>query len=134
MTLSSYLTGDEWDACFFLLMQEKLETTEFDSLVHQTVDKLLKTGYVFSGLDEKGVEKEPVGEEINTEKLGYFEGGATLEDIKKILLNGRKFLKQYLPDSLKQTDEEFNKELAEEEEAMNNYNKEMGDLLSTLGI
>jgi hypothetical protein len=105
MALSSYLTSDEWDACFYASMG-KCAGDNFGDSMHKTIDALLKAGYTFSGLDSKGNRFSPVGDIENAPKMSIFFGKLEV-DILAIYINGRNFLKIHCPELVGETDNEF---------------------------
>lgn len=105
MALSDYLTGDEWDACFYRYCE--IGMGNFGNSMHQTIQDLLKTGYKFSGLDEHGNKRCQVENGINASKVCIFLGNPYGCDISEILANGRKFLKEHAPGLVEISDEDF---------------------------
>lgn len=106
MALSDYLTGDEWDGCFYAMLK-KHAAPDFGTSMRMTIDALLAKGYVFSGLDEKGNKKQQVCNGVNAPKILIFLGNPDQIDIPAILNNGRKFVKANIPEALGETDEEW---------------------------
>lgn len=106
MALSDYLTGDEWDACFYAMLK-KSAAPDFGTSMHMTIDALLAKGYVFSGLDEKGHKKQQVCNGINASKIMIFFGDTDGIDVVGILNNGRQFVQKNIPELLGETDDEW---------------------------
>ena len=111
MALSDYLTGDEWDACFYTSLGQHAGAN-FGESMHKTIDALLASGYKFAGLDESGNKSQQVCDGINAPKLCIFLGNPHKVDILHILDNGRTFIKQYLPNLVDETDEEWAEQIA----------------------
>ena len=97
MALSDYLTGDEWDACYYVAMVAH-KGENFGDAMHQTITALLKNGYRFSGLDEYGMKMEQVEGGVNAPKILLFLGNPNKIDPLPILDNGRRFLKLHCPE------------------------------------
>ncbi len=112
MALSDYLTGPEWDACFYASMGQH-QADSFGDSMHKTINVLLKSGYRFSGLDETGEKKVQVENGVNAPKVCMFLGNPHKCDPFEIMNTGRKFLKEHLPLLVDQTDEEWNGILTE---------------------
>lgn len=106
MALGDYLTGNEWDACFYASFG-KSAAGNFGDSMHKTIDKLLESGYRFSGLDENGNKLTQVENGINAPKIMLFMGMPEGIDVLGIIKNGRDFLKEHCPDLVAETDEEF---------------------------
>jgi hypothetical protein len=104
MALSDYLTGDEWDACYYVAMIAHRGENFGDSM-QQTIVALLKNGYRFTGLDEYGMKVEQVEDGINAPKLFIFLGNPNKIDTTPILENGRRFLRLFAPALLAESDE-----------------------------
>lgn len=75
--------------------------------MHKTIDKLLESGYQFTGLDEHGHKKIRVDSGINAPKILIFLGNPENCDVKEIVKNGREFIKKHCPDLINETDKEF---------------------------
>lgn len=107
MALSDYLTGDEWDACWYAFFGKHL-APNFGESMHMTIQALLKSGYVFPGLDDNGNKKEQICDGINAPKFsGMFFHTLSKEEKIQIFDNGRNFLKEHLPSLINETDEEW---------------------------
>ncbi len=106
MALSDYLTGNEWDACFYASIGQHVEDN-FGTSMHRTIDALLATGYRFAGLNDDGSKSVQVENGVNAPKVCIFFGNPHEVDILAILDNGRRFLEQYLPSLVDETDEEW---------------------------
>lgn len=117
MALSDYLTGEEWDACFYLHIHDNLrrqKTTEpmmsLGDHMHYLIAELLRRGYKFSGLDENGNKKQQVCDGINAAKFsGLFFGEWQPEPIRQIMESGRNFMKQHCAELVFESDEDWNK-------------------------
>lgn len=114
MAISDYLTGSEWDACFYVHITDsyKGRSKNLGDSMEKTINILLKSGYKFQGLDEKGEKKCQVENGINAPKLSLWFGNPDGITITTLLDNGRNFLKQHYPELVGETDEEW-KELME---------------------
>ena len=111
MALSDYLTGDEWDACFYASMGQHASSNFGDSM-HKTISCLLAAGHVFPGLDENGGKLCQVENGVNASKVCIFLGNPYKVDVLACLERGREFLKQTLPDLVDETDEEWAEQMA----------------------
>jgi len=112
MALSDYLTGNEWDACFYASFG-KSHSNNFGSSMRLTINRLLEEGYKFSGLDKDGNKKIQVENGINAPKVCIFLGNSYDCDILEILKNGRNFLKDKCPSLVDETDKEWNEQITE---------------------
>ena len=112
MALSDYLTDSEWDACFYASMGQHISSNFGDSM-HKTIDALLKSGYVFSGLDDSGNKKQQIRGTGNPFKVCIFLGNPHNVDVLEILDSGRRFLKEYLPSLVDETDENWVQQMKE---------------------
>jgi hypothetical protein len=112
MALSDYLTGDEWDACFYAFLGQH-QTSDFGASMRLTIDALLANGYRFSGLDEYGNKVAQVARMTNSRKIKVFFGNLSSDKVIKILDNGRSFLKTHLPNLVDETDEEWEEQKQE---------------------
>jgi hypothetical protein len=104
MALSDYLTGDEWDACFYASFGKSMAPNFGDSM-RQTIQTLLAKGYEFAGLDENGNKYEQVEDGINAPKVCIFLGNPYNCNIEEIMNNGRNFLKEHAPELVSEPDE-----------------------------
>ena len=108
MALSDYLTGAEWDACFYASIgQHHCQCQSFGESMHKTIDALLEAGHQFPGLDSSGQKYEQVCNGVNAPKVLMMFGMNKGIDILEILENGRRFLKDKLPALVDETDEEW---------------------------
>lgn len=112
MALSAYLSGDEWDACFYASFG-KSQAADFGSSMHMTIDALLAAGYEFEGLDKNGDRVKPIGDIENAPKLLVFFGQCSKAEVLQFLKNGRDFLKKHCPALVNETDDEWNQNLKE---------------------
>lgn len=112
MALSDYLTGGEWDACFYASMGQHY-TGNFGSSMGKTINHLLGKGYKFEGLDKDGNKDHQVCNGVNASKVCIFLGNPYGCDILDILENGRNFLKTHAPELVDETDAEWSKQIAE---------------------
>ncbi|KKK89786.1 hypothetical protein LCGC14_2729580 [marine sediment metagenome] len=106
MALSDYLTGEEWDACYYVAMVANRGQNLGDAM-HVTIEVLLAGGYKFSGLDEYGDKLQQVGDGVNAPKMCIFLGNPYKVDQLALVENGRRFLKQHAPTMITETDEEW---------------------------
>lgn len=113
MALSDYLTGDEWDACFYASMGQ-CQADNFGESMRKTIQCLLDRGYVFPGLDETGSKLCQVEGGVNAPKICIFLGNPHNVDVLGCLENGRDFLKRVAAELVGETDEEW---VAQMEEA-----------------
>lgn len=120
MSLSDYLTGDEWDACYYASLG-KHHSSNFGESMHKTIDALLAVGHKFPGLDKDGNKKEQVSN-VNANKTLIFFGDPTV-DALNILDNGRNFLKKKLPHLVDETDDEWHEELKSAKEHQDKQKK-----------
>ena len=104
MALSDYLTGDEWDACYYVAMIAHRGENFGDSM-HQTIEALLANNYSFRGLDEHGMKLQQVEDGINAPKILIFLGNPNKIETLPILENGRRFLKLFAPELVVESDE-----------------------------
>lgn len=112
MALSDYLSGGEWDACFYASFG-KSSAENFGDSMHKTINALLAFGYKFEGLDEFGHKKQQITGSGNPQKLvRTFFGEENGISICGIIENGRSFLKTHCPDLISETDEQFNEAIA----------------------
>lgn len=111
MALSDYLTGDEWDACFYAAAGQH-RAPSFGESMHRTIEALLSAGYTFSGLDDDGEKRCQVGDGVNAPKVCIWLGNPHGCDLLEILDNGRKFLKANLPSLVDESDELWAEQLA----------------------
>lgn len=107
MALSDYLTGDEWDACWYFYCGKG---GNFGESMHSTIDAMLAKGYRFRGLDERGAKDHQISSN-NPSKVLIFLGNPHNVDIMALLENGRRFVKENAPDLLEETDEEWAEQL-----------------------
>ena len=109
--MSDYLTGSEWDACYYASLGQHA-CGNFGESMHKTIDALLESGYVFTGLDDTGNKRVQVCNGVNAPKLmTLFFGKQDGVDILDVLDSGRRFLKQYLPALVDETDDEWSEQL-----------------------
>lgn len=113
MALSDYLTGPEWDACFFRFAFDNPEGKDLGSSMRETINFLLEEGYEFSGLDSSGNKITQVENGINAPKVCIFLGNPYNCNITEIFNSGREFLKEYLPEKNIFSDEEWEKMVEE---------------------
>lgn len=115
MALSDYLTDDEWDACFYASHGIN-QAENFGASMHKTIDKLLEKGYVFRGLDAQGnkAQQIPSG---NSVKVCIWLGNPYNVNVLEVIKNGRKFIKEHCPELLSETDEDFEQQIKEAEDA-----------------
>jgi len=113
MALSDYLTNDEWDGMFYVFVGPGNEYGDLGACMHTIIEKLLSKGYEFQGLDGEGHKKEMLGGH-NAPKVAYLFSrvfGTPFEkdsvDPGKMLLNGRAFIKEHLPELLTESDESW---------------------------
>jgi hypothetical protein len=115
MALSDYLTSTEWNGMFYMFAGPR-EWHDLGQCMHVVIEELLKVGYCFEGLDEKGQKKEQVGGGVNTTKLAFlFEalfgrsGYESRRDIDPLALlaDGRAFIKDHAPALLHESDESW---------------------------
>lgn len=114
MALSNYLTGDEWDACFYASMG-KCAAPDLTQSMRKTVDHLLKNGYTFEGLDEDGDSVKQVGDGENAPKLATLMGIESM-DVNKVLEmlnNGRRFISEHCHKLLNESDEDWDRQTKE---------------------
>lgn len=108
MALSDYLSGDEWDACFYAFFGKSQADNLGDSM-RKTIEVLLASGYRFEGLDDRGYKSLQIEGTNNSQKFmqAFFgeDNGIILSDVIK---NGRSFMKNNCPELISETDEEFN--------------------------
>lgn len=107
MALSDYLTGDEWDACFYRNLLSEDISPSFGHSMKETIQELLKRGHKFPGLNNDGSKKQQVEDGVNAPKIGIFFGNSEGLNVRAILRNGRNFLKENYTDMVLETDEEF---------------------------
>lgn len=110
MALSDYLTGDEWDACFYASLGPH-SGANFGESMHKTIDALLAVGHDFPGLDDEGKKFQQVDGGVNAPKVCMFIGNPHGCDPLGILDNGRRFLKEKLPDLVTETDAEWDEQM-----------------------
>ena len=115
MALSDYLTGEEWDACFYAALGRHKAENWGDSM-RKTINLLLSTGYRFPGLDERGNKRVQVETGVNARKMTLWFGNPYRVDVLSILENGRRFLKARAPELVDETDEEWAAQMAEARE------------------
>ena len=115
MALSDYLTGDEWDGCFYASFGQH-QAENLDASMHKTIQHLLQKGYSFTGLDGQGNKRVQVGNGINAPKLVMFFGNSYKLDPGELLDNGRNFLKQHAPELVDETDQEWAEQMAKAKE------------------
>src|SRR5690606_6743273 len=106
MALSDYLTGDEWDACFYASLGQN-QSDNIGESMRKTIADLLAAGHDFPGLDENGDKRVQVCSGVNAPKMMVFFGNPGGVDVLEILDNGREFLKRKLPTLVDETDEEW---------------------------
>jgi hypothetical protein len=119
MALSDYLTGDEWDACFYTSMGQR-HADNFGDSMDKTIKCLLDSGYRFPGLTEQGNKKEQVCDGINAPKCCIFLGNPYHADVLQILDNGRNFLKIHAPKLVDETDADWKAQMDKAKEEVNN--------------
>ena len=110
MALSDYLTGEEWDACFYASMGQHA-ANNFGESMHQTILALLSSGYQFAGLDANGGKRCQVCNGVNAPKVCIFLGNPHEINVLSILDSGRRFLKCHLPALVDETDEEWQEQM-----------------------
>lgn len=108
MALSDYLTDDEWDACFYAHLNH--EASNFGEVMHDTIDALLREGYTFQGLDEKGNKLRQIHSK-NPSKILIFLGNPENYDVLSVIKNGREFLKKHCNHLVAETDAEWEEKL-----------------------
>lgn len=115
MALSDYLTSTEWNGMFYMFAGPR-EWHDLGQCMRVVIEELLKVGYCFEGLDEKGQKKEQVGDGVNAPKLAFlFEalfgrsGYESRRDIDSLALlaDGRTFIKDHAPALLHESDESW---------------------------
>jgi len=111
MALSDYLTGKEWDACFYRYAETGMGN--FGDSMHQTIRDLLSRGYRFHGLDQNGDKECQVENGVNASKVCWFVGNPYKIDILEILVNGREFLKKIAPDLITTSDADWEEQIKE---------------------
>jgi hypothetical protein len=112
MALSDYLSGDEWDACFYASFGQHSDSNLGDSM-RKTIDALRSIGYEFEGLDENGQKKCQVGNGVNAHKVCMFVGNPYCVDPLELLTNGRKFLKEHFPSLVDESDCEWERQISD---------------------
>lgn len=122
MALSDYLTGDEWDGCFYVMATHGGDN--FGQVMHRTIDELLKAGHEFPGLDENGNKEAQVENGINAPKVLIFLGNPEGINVEAIVRNGRNFIKKEAPALLKESDEEWEKFLRDAKKSANEGSEE----------
>jgi hypothetical protein len=112
MALSDYLSSEEWDACYYASFFA-CQADNFGDSMHQTIEKLLASGYKFQGLDENGHKHHQVSGTNNPQKLmkAWFgeDNGVVLSEV---IANGRNFLKQHCSSLVVETDAQFEEAIA----------------------
>ena len=111
MAISDYLTDEEWDACFYRMAGGAGEGN-LGAAIRDTIDKLLTVGYEFTGLDESGNKAQQISSG-NPSKVCMFIGNPHGVDPVALLESGRNFLKRVSPELVEETDEEWDKQMAD---------------------
>jgi len=106
MALSDYLTGQEWDACFYAFIGQHA-AEDLGGSMRKTINHLLGLGYRFPGLNDDGSKKVQVENGINAPKVCIFLGNPHGCDILGILDSGREFWKRHDPTMVDETDDEW---------------------------
>jgi hypothetical protein len=122
MSISNYLSDDEWDALYYLSFGPLGDPEGNLGLsMYNGVQALIEAGYEFEALDEEGEipEDQEEVESINWMKLKMFTGNPHNLDPFEHLRGGREFVNEYACELLHDTDEEFEAEIqkARDEEA-----------------
>ena len=105
MSLCDFLTDEELDACFYRYIQAG-SNGQFGDVMHDTVERLMATGYRFRLLDESGV--TPGAKALfKTWDLQFFLGKRHDASPLEIMQNGRQFIRSNAPELLGETDEEW---------------------------
>ncbi|KKL13199.1 hypothetical protein LCGC14_2528160 [marine sediment metagenome] len=109
MALGDYLTDAEWDACFY----HCASVGNLGTAMHEVIEKALAAGYRFSGLDEHGAKLQQLTSG-NPDKfcfvMGLGEKRSKVEAMSRmmgIFENGRRWLKEHLPELVTETDDEW---------------------------
>lgn len=110
MAFSSYLTHDEWDACYYRMFVDRTYVSVQDSM-SSTVSSLLAAGHVFHGLSATGEPRQRLDAreepKVNLQKMLIFAGNPYGCDTQRILDNGREFLRRLCPAMVVETDDEW---------------------------
>lgn len=110
VAMSDYLTDGEWDACFYASMGKHADVN-FGASMHRSIDVLIKNGYKFEGLDERGSKKQQVPSG-NPHKVCIWLGNPYKVDLLEVLDNGRNFWKSHFSSIVDETDEEWAEQMA----------------------
>jgi len=103
LSLSEYLTPDEWDAYFYVSRRLR---------IRELINALLEANHEFPGLDKEGKCLKILNFGTN---IGRMKIGQSPSDYAKRLNNGRNFLKEKLPDLVTETDEVWFSKMREAE-------------------
>ena len=124
MALSDYLTGNEWDACFYASFN-KSAFPDFGASMRHTISKFLEAGYKFPGLTEAGEKSVQVEDGVNAPKILIFLGNPAGVNVREITLNGREYVKEHCPELLGETDEEWTEMVKNADEELAQYEQEI---------
>lgn len=117
MSLSSCLTADEWDACFYRAFTVNDGQKALRDYMRETIQALLAAGYRFADLDEAGNELPPAqrtgSTSTNWQKLLICLGNPYACDVEALLNNGRDFMRRNCPALVGQTDDDWQRKLQE---------------------
>jgi hypothetical protein len=112
MAISDYLTEAEWDGCYYVFLGQ--HTGSLVDIIKQIVPALYDKGYTVEGLlPDCTLVKTMSGN--NAIKLKAAMGTETKTYLKSVPNNGRNFIKQHLPELIKETDEQWEAWLKETE-------------------
>lgn len=113
MAISDYLTSDEWDGCYYVFAgHDKLN---FMEVIRMVVPALYDKGYTMQGLDRECNRVQTVWSSNAHKLVAVMAGTQQHIDLRGALINGRNFIKQHLPELLKETDEQWEALLKETE-------------------
>jgi hypothetical protein len=104
MAISDYLTEAEWDGCYYVFSHQSRGS--FNDVIHQVVPALYEKGYQVQGLTADCTKIQTVTGN-NTLKLKAAMGNETKVYLEPVIINGRNFIKQHLPELIKETDEQW---------------------------
>lgn len=112
MAISDYLTNDEWDGCYYVFMSQN--QLNFSEVIRSVVPALYEKGYQVQGLG-RDCSRIQYGWGGNAKKLVAAMCGTGDADLRACVINGRNFIKQHLPELLRETDEQWEAWLKETE-------------------
>lgn len=106
MTLSDCLTDDEWDGCYYIYLLHAKNNLSIGDVIRAVVRSLYEKGFYCKGIDINGNKLAYVPNN-NDRKLKAALTGVNTYDMQHSLENGRKFIKEHLPEQLGETDDEW---------------------------